>query len=331
MNKKIVFLIVAVIIVGVIVVFLSKTTSQKEVGSPQSRLAARDTKGVIGLSVLTLVNPGFRTMADAMRAEAAKHGYEVILESGELDPARQKDQVENFIVQKVDAIVLCPCDSITVGTAIKEANRVGIPVFTADIACLAEDAKVVCHVAADNYGGGRQAGKAIIDAIGGSGKVAIVDHPEVESVILRTRGFEDELARAKSENSIDIKIVARVPGHGEEAESFRAAEDILQGHPDLDAIFAINDPTAMGVIAAIEKAGMAGKVRVVGFDGFLMGRKAIKEGKMYAEPVQHLDEIGRKTAEIIAKYMNGEQVPSEFLIATTLYKKEDADKDPELK
>jgi len=270
-------------------------------------------------------------MADAMTGEAAKHGYEVILESGELDPARQKNQVENFIVQKVDAIVLCPCDSVTIGQAIKEANKVGIPVFTADIACLAECAKVVCHIAADNYGGGRQAAEAIIEAIGGSGKVAIVDHPEVESVIQRTKGFEDELAEAKAKRGIDIEIVARVPGHGEEAESFKAAEDILQGHPDLDAVFAINDPTAMGAIAAIEKAGLAGKVKVVGFDGFPMGRKAIKDGKMYAEPVQHLDEIGRKTAEIIARYMDGEKVPDEFLIPTTLYRKQDAEKDPDLK
>jgi ribose transport system substrate-binding protein len=330
-NRRITLLIVAAIIVAAVVIILSRTISRQQADSLQSQEQGRETKGVIGLSVLTLVNPGFRMMADAMEAEAAKYGYELILESGDLDPAKQKDQIENFIVQKVDAIVLCPCDSITIGTAIKEANKAGIPVFTADIACLADGAKVVCHVAADNYGGGRQAGKAIIEAIGGSGKAAIVDHPEVESVILRTKGFEDELAQAKLEKGVDIQIVARVAGHGEQAESFKAAEDILQGHPDLNAIFAINDPTALGVIAAIEKAGLASQVKVVGFDGFLMGRKEIKEGRMYAEPVQHLDEIGRKTAELIAKYMEGEEVPAEFLIPTTLYRKEDADKDPELK
>lgn len=266
-----------------------------------------------------------------MKAEAAKHGYEVILKSGDKNPAMQKDQVEDFIVQRVAAIVVCPCDSITVGEAIKEASKSGIPVFTADIACLAEGVDIKCHIAADNYGGGQQAAKAIIEAIGGSGKVAIVDHPEVESVIQRTRGFKAELARAKAEEGIDIEIVMQIPGGGLQPESFDAAEDILQAHPDLDAFFAINDPSAMGVIAAIEKAGLAGKVKVVGFDGFLIGRQAIKDGKMYAEPVQRFDDIGRKTAEIIAKYMNREEIRSPFLIPTTLYRKEDADKDPELK
>jgi len=334
MSKKTALVILAAVaavaLAAVIGIIFNRTTNLKEsAGFPKS-LRPKDSKAVIALSVLTLGNPGFRTLADAMRAEAAKHGYDLIVVSGDLDPARQKNQVQNFIVQKVDAIVLCPCDSITVGTAIKEANKAAIPVFTTDIACLAEGAEVVCHTAADNYLGGRQAGKAVIEALGGNGRVAIVDHPEVESVIQRTKGFMDELEKARRNQGLDIAIVARVPGHGEQPEAFKATEDILQGHPDLDAIFAINDPTAMGVIAAIEKAGRTGKVKVVGFDGMKMGRQAVKDGKMYAEPVQHLDEMGRKTAKLIAKYMNGEEIPSEFLIPTTLYRKTDADKYPEL-
>lgn len=329
MNKKTAFLIIAAAIVVAVVVVLTKTADQ-EPAAPDSPLQPQ-AKGIIGLSVLTLTNPGFHAMANAMKAEAAKHGYEVIVRDGERNPAKQKDQVQDFIVQQVEAIVLCPCDSITVGEAIKQANEAGIPVFTADIACLAEDAKVECHVAADNYTGGRQAGRAIIEAVGGNGKVAIIDHPEVESVIQRTKGFRDELDRARAEEGIDIEIVAVVPGHGESPESRQAAQDILQAQPDLDAFFAINDPSAMGVIAAIEEAGKGGKVKVVGFDGFKMGRQAIKDGKMYAEPVQHLDEIGRKTAELIVQFMKGEQIAPEFLIATTLYRREDAEKDPTLK
>ncbi len=72
--------------------------------------------------------------------------------------------VSNFIVRKVDAIVLCPCDSKSVGSSIAEANKAGIPVFTADIACLAEGPKVVCHIASDNLGGGRQAAKAVANS-----------------------------------------------------------------------------------------------------------------------------------------------------------------------
>lgn len=283
--------------------------------------------GVIGLSVLTMTNPFFKEIADVVTAEAAGHGYEVIVTSAEFDPARQRTQVKDFLVRKVSAMILTPADSKAVGTAIKEANEAGIPVFTADIASLAEDAKVVSHIATDNYAGGRQAAKAIIQALGNKGKVAIIDHPIVESVILRTKGFRDELKEANS----PIEIVGAWPGKGSKDEAFMAAQDILTAHQDLAGIFAINDPSALGACAAIEKEKRTGKIAVVGFDGQLEGKVAIKEGKIYADPIQFPDEIARRTVQTIMKYLDGETVPPEILIPTRLYYKADADADPALK
>lgn len=90
-------------------------------------------EGVIGVSVLTTQNPFFLELAGAIEEVAKKHNFKVIVTSGERDPARQKDQIDDFIVKQVDAIVLCPCDSKAMGTSIAEANKEGIPVFTADI------------------------------------------------------------------------------------------------------------------------------------------------------------------------------------------------------
>src|SRR5207247_9464784 len=99
-----------------------------------------------------------------------------------------------FIVRKASAIVLCPCDSKSIGTAIIEANNAGIPVFTADIASIAPGAKVVCHVATDNYEGGKIAGRAMVELLNGKGNAAIPDHPETESVMMRTKGFVEQTA-----------------------------------------------------------------------------------------------------------------------------------------
>ena len=288
-------------------------------------------KPVIGLSVLSETNPFFGEIADGMKKEAAKHGYDVVVVSGDFDVDKQKNQVSDFIVQKVAAIVLCPCDSKSIGTSIKKANEAGIPVFTADIACIAEDAKVVSHIATDNYGGGCIAAQAIIEALGGTGKVAILDYPEVESVMQRTKGFKDELAKATKEKGVKIDIVAQLPCGGKEEKGFSATEDLLQKYPDLDGIFAINDPAAMGSIQAIERAGKTGKIKVVGFDGQTNARQAIKDGKIYADAIQHPKLIGAKTVQVIMKYMAGEKVPPEILIPTGLYRQEDAMKDPRLK
>ena len=283
-------------------------------------------KAVIGVSLLTLANPFFKDMGDAIKAEGAKLGYEVEVVAGEMDASRQKGQIDDFIVKKVAAIVLSPCDSRSVGTAIQAANTAGIPVFTADIASLDKTSKVVCHIATDNYEGGKLAGQAMVEAIGGKGDVAIIDHPEVESVILRTKGFKEIVAGSK-----DIHIKAQLPGGAARDTAYKTAQDILEHYPDLVGIFCINDPTAFGAIAAVEKAGRQSKIKIISFDGQLEAKAAIRDGKIYAEPIQYPDKIGATTIQTISKYMAGEKVPDHILIPTTLYRKADADKELPIK
>ncbi len=187
----------------------------------------------------------------------------------------------------MNAIIVSPCDSKSIGTSIKAANDAGIPVFTADIACLAEDAKIITHVASDNIEGGRLAAQAVAQAINGRGKVAIIDHPEVESVIQRVKGFEEEIA-----NYPDIVVAAKLTGRGMKDQAFRTTEDILQSHPDLAAVFGINDDSALGALAAIEKAGKQGTVKIIGFDAVPEARAAIKDGKIFADVIQRPHEIG---------------------------------------
>jgi len=288
--------------------------------------------GTIGLSVLTMNNPFFKEIADSLAAEAAKHGYEVTAVSGDFDVAKQQNQVKDFIVRKVAAIVLCPCDSKSIASAVREANAAGIPVFTADIACLDPSAKVVSHIATDNKQGGRMAADAIVEALGGKGKVAILDHAMVESVMLRTQGFDERLAEIHKERpDVKIEVVVRLPGGGDKAKSFQTTQDLIQAHGDLNGIFAINDPSALGARAALEAAGKADTIKIVGFDGQPEGKRAIRDGKIFADPVQFPDRIGVTTAQAIVKYMNGETVPKEILIPTALYRQKDAQQDPALK
>jgi ribose transport system substrate-binding protein len=286
---------------------------------------------VIGVSVLTLQNPFFRDLGDAMAEEAEKLGYDIVITAGDFDIGRQRNQVSDFIVQRVAAIVLCPQDSRAIGTSIREANQTGIPVFTADIAVLADDVDIVSHIATNNYQAGQIAAEAVIEAIGGRGKVGIIDHPEVESVIMRTNGFMDKINSYNNEHGRNIQIVSRLPGGGAQDRSFRAAEDMLQAHADLNAIFAINDPSALGAVAAVERAGKEGRVKIVGVDGMPEVRQAIKDGKIYATAIQFPENIGRMTVQKIHSYMQGERVEAEYLITTELYRQEDALEDVTLR
>jgi ribose transport system substrate-binding protein len=292
----------------------------------------RPHRGTIGVSVLTLTNPFFKVIADNITAEATKHGFDVVVVSGEFDVARQQNQVKDFIVRGVDAIVLCPCDSRAIGAVIQEANSEGIPVFTADIACLDPKAKVVCHLATDNYGGGKQAAVAMIEALGpAGGKVVILDFKQAESCLLRVEGFKEVIAEHNQKGKGRIDIVAELPGEGQKDRGYRAAEDALQAHADLRGIFAINDPSALGARAAVERAGKTQQIKIIGFDGQPEGKEAIRDGKLYADPVQFPDKIGALTMQTIVSYLDGDAVPAERLIPTALYRQADGQKDPSLK
>ena len=271
------------------------------------------TKGTIGVSVLTLTNPFFKVIADTITEEARKKGYDVVVVSGEFDVARQQNQVKDFIVKKVAAIVLCPCDSRSIGPAIGEANAAGIPVFTADIACLAPGVEVVSHIATDNYAGG---------------KVVILDFKQAESCLMRVKGFKEVIARHnEGRKSGTIDVVAELPGDGKKDQGYKCAEDALQAHPDLAAFFAINDPSALGARAALEKAGKADRVKIIGFDGQPEGKQAIRDGKIYADPVQFPDRIGAQTVDTILRYFAGDEVPKVQLIPPGLYRQADARRD----
>lgn len=290
-------------------------------------------KGTIGFSALTLTNPFFKVIADHMKAEAEANGYEMILVSGERDVNKQADQIDDFIVKGVSAIVLNPCDSRSIGPAIKKANDAGIPVFTNDIKYDGDTGKVVCHVATDNYQGGKLAGEAMVKLLGESGgKVAILHFPQVESCQLRVKGYQEVVdAHNASGKGGKIETVATLDGGGVRDEGYKAAKDAIESNPDLAAIFAINDPSALGAHAALEAAGKADQVKIVGFDGQKIGKEAIRDGKIVCDPIQFPDRIGKTTVQVMIKHFNGEEVPAEVLIPSELYYQEDAKNDPELR
>jgi len=306
--------------VASLVLLLLLTGCSKDDRKSGGKQADKQPAGLtIGVSLLTRTHPFYQELEAGLTTAADSLGYRLLVNTGEFDVARQKDQLNEFIVRRVNAIIVSPCDSKSIGTAIKAANEAGIPVFTADIACLAEGVQVVSHIASDNVEGGRLAARAVAEAIGGNGTVAIIDHPEVESVIQRVKGFEEELSRYEG-----IKLVARLSGRGVKDQAFRTAEDILQAHPNLSAIFGINDDSALGALAAVEKAGLAGRVKIIGFDAVPEAREAIGNGKIYADVIQKPGEIGAQTIAAVNAYMTGQTVTPQILVPCALFTQADA-------
>ncbi len=289
------------------------------------------TKRTIGVSLLTLDNPFFKVIGDNVTLEGQKNGYEVMVVSGDKDVAKQGNQIKDFIVQGVSAIVLSPCDSKSIVPVIQEANVAGIPVFTVDIPCNEPGVKIVTQIATDNYGGGKEAARAMIEALGNAGgPVAVLHFKQAESCQLRVKGFKEVIDAHNASGKAKIVIVTELESGGAKDQGYKAAEDALQANPELRGIFAINDPAALGARAALEKAGKT-QIKIVGFDGQPEGKQAIKDGKIYADPIQFPDRMGVQIVDAIIRYSKGEELPPQVLIPTRLYRIDDAKKDPDLK
>lgn len=261
----------------------------------------------IGVTLLTREDDFYRELEAGLQEAAKANNFQLLIQSGDKDLSRQQSQIDNFIVQKMDAIIVCPTDTRGIAPAIERANAANIPVFTADIA--AGGGRVVSHVASDNVAGGRLAAQYIIKAIGGAGKVGIIGQPEVQSVVDRETGFREEIAK-----NPQIQLAPTLNGGGVRDRALKAADDLIQGNPDLKAIFCINDETALGALSSAEARGRKDLV-IVGYDAAPEAVAAIKRGSaLKADVAQQPRDIGAKTIEAIARHFRGETIEARVAV-----------------
>jgi ribose transport system substrate-binding protein len=255
----------------------------------------------IGVTLLTREHVFYKDLEAGLKEAADKHGYQLTVTSGDFDLAKQQSQIENFIVQGVDAIIVCPADSKGIGPAIERANQANIPVFTADIA--AQGGQVVSHVASDNLSGGRLAAEFIAKALNGQGEVGVIGQQEVQSGLDRETGFKEEMKKYPG-----IRVVQSLNGGGVRDRALKAADDMLQGNPNIKGIFGINDDSALGALSAVEARGRNDMV-IVGYDAIPEAVKAIQRGSaLKADVAQQPKDLGAKTIDAVATHFAGGQV-----------------------
>jgi ribose transport system substrate-binding protein len=280
-------------------------------------------KPTIALVVKTLNNQFFIDMEAGAQAAADSLGFELVVQAPEreTDVERQMQIVENLIQRQVQAILLVPNGSKEIVPAVVKANAAKIPVVAVDTrvdaaALTAAGATVATFIGSDNEDGGRMAGAFLVEKLGGSASVAILEGvPGHETADARLRGFRSALATSRG-----MQIVASQPANMERDLAFNVTQNILQAHPGITALFACNDVMALGALEAIAAAGKAAQVSVVGFDAQDDARKAIAEKRMAATIAQNPREMGRMAMLTAARLIKGEAVPAEHPVPISLIK-----------
>lgn len=272
----------------------------------------------IGVSIADQKNPFYTDIVAGME-EVANGKAKLVIMDGNFDQAKQISDIEDMLQQDVDVMLLDPVDGKGVQAALESCKAKGVPVVTFNSAV--EDASmVVSNVATDNFMAGQLIGEALGKALEGKGKVGMYTYNVVKVCKDRADGFKDALSKYP-----DIEIVVEQEGTPGVDTALPAMENILQSHKDLNGMFALNDPSAIGCIAAIESAGKLGEVLVVGVDGSADGISNIKAGKMFASAAQQPLDIGKVAVETALKVVAGETVEADIKIPSFLVDQSNAE------
>ncbi|MCD8508851.1 MAG: ribose ABC transporter substrate-binding protein RbsB [Bacillus sp. (in: Bacteria)] len=254
----------------------------------------------IGFSISTLNNPFFVTLQEGAKAKAEELGAELITLDAQNDDAKQVSDVEDLIQRGVDIILINPTDSSSVVAAVEAANNAGIPVITVDRG--ADGGEIIAHIASDNVAGGEMAGQLLVDLVGEGAKVAELEGiPGSSAARERGEGFN-----TIAQGSLDV--VTSQTANFDRSEGLNVMENILQGNPDIVGVFAHNDEMALGALEAIDAAGKAGDIVVIGFDATDDAVAAVEAGRLAGTVAQQPTLIGELAVETALKVFQGETV-----------------------
>ncbi|GCE16315.1 ABC transporter substrate-binding protein [Dictyobacter kobayashii] len=265
----------------------------------------------IGLSVQAIDNPFFVAIQHGAETAAAQIGAKVDLQDAHHDVGVQSDQMDNFIQKRVVLILLNAVDSAGIAPAVKRATAAGIPVVAVDVGA---QGGVAATVTSDNVAAGKSACQYMADKLKNRGQIAIVDGPPVTAVQDRVKGCNEVLSKTPG-----IKVVATQVGTGDRDIGLDLGSNILTANPKLDAIFAINDPTALGVELAAKQAKRS-DFFIVSVDGSPDAIASLKtRGIFTATSAQAPDRIAQQAVQLGIQVLNHQKLQkNDFKIPVNL-------------
>ena len=290
--------------------------------STRAALAGCTMLGTIAIAAPALADKshpviGFTVYDMSSFIAAGKQGVEsvakanhasVLWNSAHMDVNSQISQIQQFINQKVDAIVIAAVNSATLAPQVAAAKAAGIPVVITNLTVNAEAQKnAVSYVGPDDVKAGEQEAQHLVDAIHNKGGIVVLQGPLGQSgEIDRTKGIKNVLAK-----NPDVKLLAIQPANWKRTEAYSVAQDFLSRYgSQISGIVAENDDMAIGTIQALREKGLAGKIPVSGVDGIKDGMRAVRDGNQLETNLQDGPlELGMAT-QVAIDQVQGRQIPA---------------------
>lgn len=298
------------IIIGLIVATLLGTVYTSYLTPPNTHL-------VFGATYMTMNNPFYEVINNELRKEIEQNGDELIVRNPELNTDKQNEQIEEFVSKKVDGIFVNPIDSKKL-SSLESAREAGIPVIAIDASVDNTDL-IDCVIESDNYDAGVLCAQNMMKRMQ-SANIVLLKHSTVESAASRIQGFVDTI-----KNNPQYHIVDSAECEGQLERAMPLMQTILKNHSNVDVVMALNDPSALGALAAIESLNRQ-DIIVYGVDGTPDLKSLIKQGPLIAgTAAQSPLKFGELSAKKMYDILQGKDIPKVIEVPVTMITKDNID------
>ena len=255
----------------------------------------------IGASYMTYNNTFYSVVNEEISKAVKEHGDQLITLDSAMSLKKQKEQIQYLMDQQVDALVITPVDYEGLKDLLKVAYKKYIPVIIVDTE-VKQNKYVTYSIVSDNYDAGVQCAKDMMSKLDHA-NIVLLQHSTTHSGYLRIKGFEDTI-----KSNSNYKVVKRMECEGQLEVAMPKMESFIQEGKDFDVVMCLNDPSAMGAMAALSANNMLDGKFVYSIDGTPEAKEMVAEGKMAATVAQSPKTFGKKAGEIIYKLFSQETI-----------------------
>ncbi len=265
----------------------------------------------IGATYMTMNNPFYSVIDEELRLVIESKGDILLTRDPALSQEKQDAQIRDLINEGIDLLVLNPVNYRQIMPILEEVRSAGIPVVVVD-SQVSDPSLVACTIASDNYHAGVLCAEHLMK-VRPSANIALLEHPAAQSAVDRIRGFCDTI-----EPYPEYRIAGRENCSGQLELAMPVMNALLEKEPEINVIMALNDPSALGAMAALEEHSMLSDTEVYGVDGAPEAKSMILEEAMTATIAQFPIRIGQQTAETVYNILSGKPYEKEITVPVRL-------------
>lgn len=285
--------------------FLAHAAHAVPKGSPEN-------PWIVGMSQCNLGEPWRVQMnADIEKAAASHANLKVIFRDAQNDTLKQRSQIEEFAAQGVDLLLVSPKEAAALTPPIAKVYKAGIPVIVLDRAVMGDD--FTCFIGADNRLIGKAAGEWIKQRLEGKGRVV-----ELKGLMTSIPGQDRNQGFREGISGSEVEVIFEADMQWLEPNARKEMESALSRFPEIDLVYAHNDPAAHGAWLAAKAAGREDDILFVGIDGLPHeGQQYVRQGVL--DVCFEYPTGGKEAIEMALKALSGEKIPRKIVVPSRYF------------